>query len=161
MRASAFSLSLLALVAFAPAGRAMTFESLPPVLQKHLFDLAQACSRAGGRAGDAMKAIEGFDFDDDGTPDIILDEGRYPCRGAEPEAHCAPVGCYTIVTLSQGGRWKQAFDLVGSYCIDRDADPPRLVTIQRNFLTSGESTVLSVRYRFKKGMAFQEGRGRC
>ena len=38
--------------------------------------------------------------------------------------------------------------------------PPRFLTVQQNFSMSGLYT-LNVRYRFRNGLAFQEGRGTC
>ncbi len=145
----------------APASAAMRFDDLPERTRTDLFDLSRVCSVIGGRPGDAMASIEFFDFDEDGTPDIIFDEGRFPCAGVRREAWCPPIGCSTFVTLSQRGRWRPAFDVVGSYCIDRESRPARFVTIQRTFTPDGKPSVFNVRYRFRKGMAFQEGLGTC
>lgn len=155
------------LLALAAAGllhagpAAARFESLPPRMQEQVLDLSEACRRAGGRAGNPIQAVEALDLDGDALPDFILDESRFPCRDAPPEAACPPIGCSTFVTLSAGGRWRAALDVVGSYCIDRTATPPRFVTAQRNYLTGGGGYTLHVRYRFARGMAFQDGRGTC
>jgi hypothetical protein len=156
-----FALAVLLAAALSPASAAMRFDDLPERVRTDLFTLAQACSIIGGRPGDSMEAIAFFDLDENGELDIILDEGRFPCAGVRPDAHCREVGCSTYVTLSMRGSWRPAFDVVGSYCIDRTDDPPRFVTIQRNYHVDGTITVLNVRYRFRRGMAFQEGRGAC
>ena len=143
-----------------PVAAKATFDTLPKRVQDQLWDLASVCNRAGGRPGDAMQAIEAVDLDGDGTPDLILDEARFPCRGVQPTALCSEVGCSTYLTLSNGGRWRPALDFVGGYCLDRSATPPRFLTIQQNFSTGGLYT-LNVLYRFRHGLAFQEGRGKC
>jgi hypothetical protein len=143
-------------MAAAPPG----FEALPKRVQDQLWDLATICNRVGGRPGDAMQSIEAVDLDGDATPDLILDEARFPCRGVAPAAVCPEIGCSTYLTLSNGGRWRPALDFVGGYCLDRSATPPRFLTVQQNFSTSGLYT-LNVRYRFRRGLAFQEGRGKC
>jgi hypothetical protein len=154
------ALLIFAVSASAAAPAPPSFEALPKRLQDQLWDLASLCNRAGGRPGDTLQAIEAVDLDGDGTPDLILDEARFPCRGVKPAAVCSEVGCSTYLTLSNGGRWRPALDFVGGYCLDRTASPPRFLTIQQNFSTSGLYT-LNVRYRFRHGLAFQEGRGHC
>ena len=137
-----------------------TLDTLPKRVQDDLWDLVRACNLSGGRPGDPMRAIETADLDGDGTPDLILDEARFPCRDVEPGAACRKIGCSTAITLSDHGRWRPALDFVGGYCLDRAAAPPKFMTIQQNFSASGSYT-LNVRYVFKRGMAFQEGRGKC
>jgi hypothetical protein len=159
MRLAATAILLAA--SLVPFGASAHFNDLPQLVRDELFYLSRVCTAVGGQSGDPMAAIEFFDFDEDGTPDIILDAGRFPCAGVRQEAHCPEVGCSTSVYLSHGGNWRPAFDTVGSYCIDRTSKPPRLVTIQRNFLVDGTVTILNVRFRFSKGMALQEGRGSC
>lgn len=137
------------------------FNDLPELVRNELFHYSSVCTSIGGRPGDPMAAIERVDLDGDDAPDIILDAGGFACAGVVPQAHCPEVGCSTSVFLSHGGSWRPAFDVVGSYCIDRTTTPATFVTIQRNFLADGSMTILNVRYRFSKGMAFQEGRGVC
>lgn len=144
-----------------PLGTKANFNDLPQLVRDELFYLSRLCNAVGGAPGDPMAAIEFVDFDRDGEPDIILDASRLPCAGVRESANCPEVGCATSVYLSHRGDWRPAFDNVGSYCIDHTSNPPRLVTIQRNFLVDGTVTVLNVRVRFSKGMAFQEGRGSC
>ena len=156
---SALLISALSAAA-AMAAPKPAFETLPKRVQEHLWELARVCNRAGGRPGDPMQAIEAVDLDGDRTADLILSEERFPCRDVEPVAVCPEIGCSTALTLSNGGRWRPALDFVGGYCLDRSATPPRFLTVQRNFSTSGVYT-LNVRYRFRHGMAFQEGRGTC
>ena len=108
-----------------------------------------------------MRALEWVDLDGDRMPDIVLDEGRFPCRGVEPEAHCPEVGCSTYVVLSDRGRWRPVLDVVGSYCLDGNATPPRFLTVQKQYLTGGGSYVMNVLYRIDRGMAFQDGQGKC
>lgn len=158
--AACLTIALLA----APAGgiSAASFnERLPQPIQKHLWELIEACGAVGGRAGEPTEAVEALDLDGDGARDFILDQGRFPCRDVPPGAICNEVGCSTYVLLAWGERWRLAFDVVGGYCIDAASDPPRLVTIQKNHVVGGGAYMLNVRYRFAKGMAFQEGRGRC
>ncbi|HEX2725925.1 MAG TPA: hypothetical protein VHN20_08920 [Beijerinckiaceae bacterium] len=144
----------------AAAGAKATLDTLPKRVQDQLWELAGECNRAGGRPGDPTQAVEAADLDGDGTPDLILDEARFPCRGVKPGAVCSEVGCSTYLILSHGGRWRPALDFVGSYCLDRSVSPARFLTVQQNFATSGLYT-LNVRYRFRNGLAFQEGRGTC
>jgi len=152
-------LVLILLLAF-PA-RAQRFDALPKRAQDQIWAMIEACSRAGGRAGDPMRAVERVDLDADATPDVIFDEARFPCAGPRPGALCQAAGCSTYVTLSDHGRWRPALDVVGGYCIDRSADPPRFMTVQKQYLAGGGGYVLTVRYRFARGMAFQDGRGAC
>ena len=155
------ALLLPALSAAVPAAAAKaTLDTLPKRVQGQLWELAALCNQAGGRAGDPVQAVEAVDLDGDGTPDLILDEARFPCRGVTPGAVCSDVGCSTYLILSHGGRWRPALDFVGGYCLDRSASPPRFLTVQQNFSMSGLYT-LNVRYRFRNGLAFQEGRGTC
>ena len=153
--------AILLAASLSPLAAASNFNDLPQLARDELFYLSQVCNAAGGRPGDPMAAIGLHDLDEDGTPDIILDAGRFPCAGVLEASHCPEVGCSTTVYLSHGGNWRPAFDTVGSYCIDSTSKPPRLVTIQRNFLVDGTVTTLNARFRFSKGMAFQEGRGSC
>ncbi len=145
----------------APAQAAPGLESLPKRVQDQAWELIQACNGARGRSGDPMLAIERVDLDGDGTPDVILDEARFPCAGIAPGALCPKVGCSTYVVLSDRGRWRPALDVVGGYCIDRAESPPRFMTVQKQYLAEGGGYILNVRYRFTRGMAFQDGRGRC
>src|ERR687886_394036 len=96
-----------ALVPFG-AGAGPMLDNLPKRVQDDLWDLQRACNRVGGRPGDPMQAIETADLDGDGTPDVILNEGRFPCRDVEPEAACPKIGCSTAITLSNHGRWRPA-----------------------------------------------------
>ncbi len=144
-----------------PREAGANFNDLPEIVRDELFFLTRVCNSVGGRPGDPMAAIERVDLDGDGSSDIILDAGRFICAGVVPEAHCPEVGCSTSVYLSHRGSWRPAFDIVGSYCIDRTTAPATFVTIQRNFHADGSMTILNVRYRFSRGMAFQEGRGSC
>ena len=150
-----------ALAPLAPASAAGTIDALPQRVQTGLWDLQRACNWVGGRPGDATQAIESADLDGDGTPDLILDEARFPCRDVEPGAACPKIGCSTYVTLSDHGRWRPALDYVGGYCLEPASKPPKLLTIQKNYSVDGGLSVLHVRYVFKRGMAFQEGRGKC
>lgn len=144
-----------------PRGAAANFNDLPELVRDELFYYSSVCTSVGGRPGDPMAAIEVVDLDGDGAPDIVLDAGRLACTGIVPQAHCPEVGCSTSIFLSDSGKWRPAFDIVGSYCIDRTTTPSSFVTVQRNFLADGTMTILNVRYRFSKGMAFQDGRGVC
>lgn len=150
-----------ALAPSAAAGAAGTIDALPKGVQNDLWDLQRACNQVGGRPGDAMQAIAGADLDGDGTPDLILDEARFPCRGVEPGAACPKIGCSTYITLSDHGRWRPALDFVGGYCLEPASNPPKLLTIQKNYSVEGGLSLLHVRYVFKRGLAFQEGRGKC
>jgi hypothetical protein len=147
--------------AILPSQANMRFEELSERVKNQLVEMSRICTLVGGRPGDPLRAIEFFDLDDDGTPDIIYDESRLACAGVAPGAWCDAIGCRTYVTLSQRGSWRPAFDVVGSYCIDHSNAPPRFVTIQRNYSVDGTMTILNVRYRFRRGMAFQDGRGTC
>lgn len=154
----------LAVTLGAPQGAAsppLSFNDLPERIRSQLFDLSRRCSLLGGAPGDVMDAVAFADFDADGMPDIILDENRFVCSGLRPGAVCPPLGCSTYVTLSQRGRWRPGFEVVGSYCIDFDRSPPELITIQRNFLADGSMTIINIRYRFRRGMAFQRGLDTC
>ena len=155
------SAALFLVASLFPFGASANFNDLPQLVRDELFYLSRMCTAVGGRSGDPMAAVAFVDFDQDGTPDIILDAGRFPCAGVREAAHCPEVGCSTSVYLSHRGSWRPAFSNVGSYCLDLAASPPRLVTIQRNFLVDGTVTILNVRFRFSRGMAFQEGRGSC
>jgi len=159
--AAALLAATLVAVAWMPRDAAAHFNDLPEIVRDELFYLTRVCTAVGGRPGDPMTAIERVDLDGDDIPDIILDAGRFTCAGVVPEAHCPEVGCSTSVFLSHRGSWRPAFDVVGSHCIDRTTTPATFVTIQRNFIADGSMTILNVRYRFSKGMAFQEGRGSC
>jgi hypothetical protein len=148
-------------VASMPRDAAANFNDLPEIVRDELFYLTRICNSIGGRPGNPMTAIEEIDLDGDAILDIILDAARFTCAGVAPAAHCPDVGCSTSVFLSHRGNWRPAFDIVGSYCIDRTTTPATFVTIQRNFIADRSMTILNVRYRFSKGMAFQEGRGSC
>lgn len=137
------------------------FNDLPERIRNQLFDLSQRCSLSGGSPGDPMDAVAFADFDRDGMPDIVLDENRFVCEGLRRGAVCRQPGCRTYVTLSQDGRWRPAFDVTGSYCIDFDRSPPDLITIQRNFLADGSVNIINIRYEFRRGMAFQRGLDTC
>lgn len=155
---------LLAATLAAPLAAAATplgFNDLPERIRNQLFDMSRRCSLMGGTPGDVMDSVAFADFDADGMPDIILDENRFVCGGLRPGAVCPPLGCSTYVTLSQNGRWRPGFEVVGSYCIDFDRSPPELITIQRNFLADGSMTIINIRYRFRRGMAFQRGLDTC
>ncbi len=152
--------ALLLLLA-APAQAAPGLDGLPKRVQDQLWEMIGACGARGGRAGDPLQAIERVDLDGDGTPDVVLDEARFPCRGVAAGALCPEAGCSTYVTLSDRGRWRPALDVVGGYCIDRAESPPRFMTVQKQYLADGGGYILNVRYRFSRGMAFQDGRGRC
>ncbi|HYF53644.1 MAG TPA: hypothetical protein VEA41_05255 [Salinarimonas sp.] len=153
--------ALPVLLLAAPALAAPGLESVPKRVQDGVWALIQACNAGGGRPGDPMQAIERVDLDGDGADDVILDEARFPCRGLKPGALCPEVGCSTYLTLSDRGRWRPALDVVGGYCLDRSASPPRFMTVQRQYLADGGGYILNVRYRFRNGMAFQDGRGQC
>lgn len=154
------ALALLAALTAPQAARA-SFSGLPPVVQDKALAMVEACQRAGGFPGDPMMAIERVDLEDDGRLDVILDQNRFDCRGAQ-SMHCPAIGCETFVFLNRRwGGWKQALSLVGSYCIEYGARPPRFVSIQRNYSFNGGSEILNVRYRFRRGMYFQDGRGSC
>jgi hypothetical protein len=152
---------LLALVVPpAPASALYRVEGLPKPLRDLVWTMTSACISSGGRAGDAMKAVEAIDLDEDALPDLIFDESAFPCSGLNAPL-CPQIGCSTYVYLNRKGEWKMVFDVVGSYCLDRTRTPPQFLTIQNNYLTDGGSYALNVKYRFTKGMAFQEGRGSC
>lgn len=159
MRATALALSALLLPAL-PAPALASFNDLPEIAQRQALSMVEACTRARGTPTDPMRAIERVDLDGDGVPDVIVDENRFECRG-QPWMHCDPIGCRTTVFLSNRGRWRLSFDVIGSYCIERDRDPPRFVTIQRNFLADGTQSILNARYRFQGGRYFPDGRGQC
>ena len=165
MRASALALSaalwatLLAALA-APMPAAASFNDLPDIARRQALAMVEACTMARGTPTDPMTAIERVDLDGDGVPDVIVDENRFDCRG-RPSMHCDPIGCRTTVFLSNRGRWRLSFDVIGSYCIEHDRTPPRFVTIQRNFLADGSQGILNARYRFERGLYFPDGRGRC
>jgi hypothetical protein len=161
MRVAAALLAAASLAVASMPRAAANFNDLPEIVRDEILYLTRICNSIGGRPGDPMAAIEEIDLDGDGIPDIILDAGRFICSGVAPEAHCPDVGCSTSVFLSHRGNWRPVFDIVGSYCIDRTTQPATFVTIQRNFIANGSMTILNVRYRFSKGMAFQKGRGSC
>jgi hypothetical protein len=152
---------ILLLLVAQPAAAASGIDGLPKRVQGQVWDMIRACNAAGGRPGDPMLAIEAVELDGDGTPDLVLDEARFPCAGSKPGALCPGIGCSTYVTLSDRGRWRAALDVVGGYCIDRTTAPFRFMTVQRQYLADGGGYILNVRYRFSRGMAFQDGRGRC
>ncbi|KAA2235381.1 hypothetical protein [Salinarimonas soli] len=152
---------ILLLLAASPALAAPALDGLPKRVQDDLWEMIRACNAAGGRPGDPMRALEAVDLDGDGTPDLVLDEARFPCAGLKAGALCPSVGCSTYVTLSDRGRWRPALDVVGGYCIDRAETPARFMTVQKQYLADGGGYILNVRYRFRNGMAFQDGRGRC
>jgi hypothetical protein len=141
--------------------QASLLNQLPEQARKQLWTLIETCNRIEGRVGDPMQAVETADLDGDRVADIVVDESKFPCSGLPEAALCADIGCSTYVYLSNKGRWVLAFDVVGSYCIDRTKTPPQFLTRQRSFLADGTGFELNVRYRFTKGMAFQEGRGSC
>jgi hypothetical protein len=143
-----------------PALALYRVEALPKPLQDRIWEMHSACLQTGGKTGEPMKAVEVLDLDGDELPDVIFDESRFPCLGIQGLL-CPANGCSTYIHLNRGGRWIMAFDILGSYCLDRSQTPPQFITIQKNFLSSGDSYSLNVRYRFEKGMAFQQGRGRC
>jgi hypothetical protein len=154
--------ALLALAASAGAARASSMlDALPPRVRQHLAELARGCEAQGGRRGDPAEAVEAVELDGDGAADVILDEARFPCRGPEAGALCPETGCSTAVHLSNHGRWRLAFDGVGSYCLDRSTTPARFLTVQRQYRIDGAPFILNVRYRFRHGLALQDGRGRC
>ena len=154
--------ALLAVAASATAARASSMlDAMPPRVRQHLAELAGGCEAHGGRRGDPTAAVEAVELDGDGTADFILDEARYPCRGLENGAFCPETGCSTAVHLSNHGRWRLAFDVVGSYCLDRSSTPARFLTVQRQYRIDGTPFILNVRYRFSRGLAVQDGRGRC
>ncbi|WP_372425746.1 hypothetical protein [Salinarimonas chemoclinalis] len=136
-------------------------ESLPDLIQTKALQMVDACRRAGGNPGDPMMAIERIDLTGNGRPDAILDENRFDCHGRQ-SMHCPQVGCETFVFVNRRWLgWKQILSVVGSYCIEYGQRPPRFVTIQRNHSFDGGSEILNVRYRFNRGVYFQDGRGRC
>jgi hypothetical protein len=145
----------------ASAQAAPSLDGLPKRVQDQVWKMIRACNAAGGRTGDPMLAIEAVELDGDGTPDLVFDEARFPCTGLRPGALCPEFGCSTYVALSDRGRWRAALDVVGGYCIDRTGTQPRFMTVQRQYLADGSSYILNVRYGFRRGMAFQDGRGRC
>jgi hypothetical protein len=160
MRAILPALALLAALLAPDAARA-SFDDLPAIVQAKALAMMDACRRAGGQPGNPIAAIERVDLEDDGRPDLVLDENRFDCRGRQ-SMHCARIGCETFVFLHRRwSGWRQALSLVGSYCIEYGERPPRFVTIQRNFDFNGGSDILNVRYRFRRGMYFQDGRGTC
>lgn len=160
MRAIPPALALLAALLAPEAARA-SFDALPPIVQARALAMVEACREAGGQPGDPMAAIERVDLEGDGRPDAILDQNRFDCHGRQ-SMHCPQIGCETFVFLDRRwGGWTQALSLVGSYCIEYSQRPPRFVTIQRNFDFDGGSNMLNVRYRFRRGMYFQDGRGAC
>ncbi len=165
MRAILSCLTVMLVMSFAgPAAASpdrLGFDDLPERIRSQLFDLSRRCSLLGGTPGDVMDAVGFADFDADGMPDVIVDENRFICQGLRPGAVCPPTGCSTYVTLSQRGRWRPGFEVVGSYCIDFDVSPPELITIQRNFRADGSMTIINIRYRFRRGMAFQRGLDTC
>ncbi len=140
---------------------ALGFNDLPERIRTHLFDVSRRCSLLGGEPGNPLDAVAFADFDQDGMPDIILDENRFVCEGLRPGSICPQTGCGTYVTLSQDGRWRPVFDVVGSYCVDFSKTPPDLITIQRNFLADGSMNIINIRYEFRRGMAFQRGLDTC
>lgn len=139
----------------------MSYDDLPHRVREQLREIEMACLSIGGRPGDPMETIGFYDFDADGMPDIVFDQNRYRCAGFREGEFCPEIGCYTYVTLSRNGRWTPAFEVVGSYCVETDVTPPRFVTIQRNFTADGGSSLIRVRYRFRNGLAIQDGRGSC
>lgn len=160
MRAILPALALLAAL-LAPDPARASFEDLPPIVQNKALAMVEACRRAGGEPGNPMAAIERVDLEDDGRPDVVLDQNRFDCRGRQA-MHCPPIGCETFVFLNKRwSGWKLVLSLVGSYCIEYGRRPPQFVTIQRNFDFNGGSDILNVRYRFRRGMYFQDGRGSC
>ena len=157
-------LIVVAMLLLAPTAHAhdrLGFNDLPERIRNQLFDLSRRCSLVGGTPGNPMDAVGFADFDQDGMPDIIVDESRFPCGGFRPGTVCVQPGCRVYVTLSQNGRWRPVFDVVGSYCIDFGRSPPDLITIQRNFLADGSMTIINIRYEFRRGMAFQRGLDTC
>lgn len=160
MRATSLAPIVLCAALLVPAGARADFADLPDMAKARALRMVEACTAAGGRPTDPMRAIERVDLDADGTPDVVLDENRFDCRD-RPSLHCDPIGCETVVFLSHGGRWKLGFDVIGSYCIERDRDPARFVTIQRNFIADGRVTIINVRYRFRNGLYYQDGQGSC
>ncbi|MCG6122302.1 MAG: hypothetical protein MEP57_06305 [Microvirga sp.] len=155
----------LALALFAAIGGAsaavLGYDDLPHRVREQLREIEASCAIIGGRPGDPMEAIAFHDFDADGMPDIVFDQNRFRCGGFREGEFCPEIGCYTYVTLSRNGRWTPAFEVVGSYCVEVDAQPPRFVTIQRNFTADGATSFIRVRYRFQNGLAIQDGRGSC
>lgn len=159
LRALALAAGLV--VASDAVASVMRYEDLPPVSREKLRALEIACLALGGRPGDPMDTIAFHDFDADGMPDIVFDQNRYRCGGFRGGEFCPEIGCYTYVTLSRNGRWTPVFEVVGSYCVETEADPPRFVTIQRNYTADGGAHFIKVRYRFRNGMPIQDGRGSC
>lgn len=161
----ATALLTLALAFPAVAGGAtaavMGYEDLPFRVREQLREIEASCLVIGGRPGDPMETIAFHDFDDDGMPDIVFDQNRYRCGGFREGEFCPEIGCYTYVTLSRNGRWTPAFEVVGSYCVETDVSPPRFATIQRIFTADGGSSLIRVRYKFRNGLAIQDGRGSC
>lgn len=151
---------VLAAALLAPEAARASFDALPPLAQTPVLEMVEACTQAGGQPGDPMMAIERVDLDDDGTPDVILDENRFDCRGRSFR-HCQAFGCQTTIFLSDRGRWRPSLTITGSYCLEYGRTPTRFVTIQRNFDVGGGMSILNVRYRFRRGMYFQDGRGSC
>jgi hypothetical protein len=150
-----------ALAPLGAAGASLSLDAMPKIVQTYVWDLHRACSQLGGRPGDVMQAIETADLDGDGAADVIFDEARFPCRDVRARVVCPEIGCSTFVALSDHGRWRLALDVVGGYCLDRTSAPPKFMTVQQNFTAGGAHATLNVRYVFRRGMAFQEGRGKC
>lgn len=144
----------------APSLARATIADLPDLPRSAVETMVGHCVAAGGRPGNAAMAIERIDLDGDGTPDVILDENRLECRD-RPFAHCQEFGCQTSIFLSHRGSWKPSLIVTGSYCIEYGRSPPSFVTIQRNFNIDGAMQIVNVRYRFRRGLYFQDGRGVC
>lgn len=159
--ASLLAAALLATAFLAPDPAHARLDDLPTPIRERALAMVEACRRAGGVPGDPMMAVERVDLTGNGRADAILDQNRFACRG-RPSMHCPQIGCETFVFLNRRWTgWKQVLSLVGSYCIEYGERPPRFVTIQRNFSFDGDSEILNVRYRFTRGIYFQDGRGTC
>ncbi|WP_029030143.1 hypothetical protein [Salinarimonas rosea] len=156
-----FACALLVAVLLTARPAEARLDELPDLVQSRATAMVEACRAAGGRPGDPMMAIERIDLTGNGRPDAILDQNRFDCHGRQ-SMHCAPAGCETFVFVDRRWiGWKQILSVVGSYCIEYGQRPPRFVTIQRNHSFDGGSEILNVRYRFTRGVYFQDGRGRC
>lgn len=107
---------------------AQSLMPLPPEVEAARREAVAACP---GRATLKAGFIQSADFNGDGRPDFLVDEGRIECSGSPP-LFCGSGGCSWALYLSGPGGYRKVLDgLSHRVSIDRTAQPPILATQDR------------------------------
>jgi hypothetical protein len=96
------------------------------------------------------KAVQRADFQGDGTPFYLVDEGKLVCKGTP---FCGSGGCGVAVDVKSGDGYKSILtELVQRYSVRKAGAGSELLL---EFKTAGKA-----RYRFEKGCAVEIGAGK-